>query len=185
MSNRDNLPIEWKRKLGNTCCNCGSTEDIQYHHIIPVGGDHIGNNILSNMCALCSKCHNYVEMIQREGRHSFLVKQGMKKAQENGIHIGKPAADYESIMASIAKHLTVFESGDLTEDEIIELNNIKPTTFHKVRRMLYEDLEKDEWKHNFSKPNRLLKIPLYKNQILEAREKGIPIEELQNKRLNK
>ena len=183
MSNRNNIPIEWKRKLGNTCCNCGNTEDIQYHHIVPLAAG--GNHILSNLVCICGVCHTKIHGNKRAENWKELQLAGIKKAKENGIHFGKQPADYESIMASIAKHLTVFEGGDLTEDEIIELNNIKPTTFHKIRRMLYEELEKDEWKHNFPKPNRILKIPLYKNQILEARKKGISIEEFQNKRLNK
>ena len=183
MSNRDNLPIEWKRKLGNTCCNCGSQIDIQYHHIVPIAVG--GNHILSNLVCICGICHTKIHGNKRTENWKELQLAGIQKAKENGVHFGKQPANYESIMASIAQHLTVFEGGDLTEDEIIELNNIKPTTFHKVRRMLYEDLEKESWEHNFSKPKRILKTPLYKNQILEAREKGISIEELQNKRLNK
>ena len=58
MSNRDNLPIEWKRKLGNTCCNCGSQIDIQYHHIVPIAAG--GNHILSNLVCICGICHTKI-----------------------------------------------------------------------------------------------------------------------------
>lgn len=183
MSNRDNLPIEWKRKLGNTCCNCGSQIDIQYHHIVPIAAG--GNHILSNLVCICGTCHAKIHGNKRVENWKELHAAGIKKAQDNGVHFGKQPAEYEKIMASIAKHLTVFEGGDLTEDEIMELNNIKKTTFHKIRRMLYEELEQDNWAHDFPRPVRILKTPLYKNQILEARQLGISIKELQEKRLNK
>lgn len=183
MSNRSNIPIDWKRKLGNACCNCGNTEDIQYHHIVPIAMG--GNHILSNLVCICGTCHTKIHGYKRAENWKELQLAGIQKAKENGVHFGKQPANYESVMASIAKHLTVFEGGDLTEKEIEEMNNIKPTTFHKIKKMLYEELEKEEWHHSFPRPNRILKTPLYEYQILEAREKRIPIKTLQEKRLNK
>lgn len=47
-----------KYTCGSVCYNCGSTEGIEYHHIVPlyVGG----TNNISNIACLCSKCHKAV-----------------------------------------------------------------------------------------------------------------------------
>lgn len=37
------------------CVNCGSTEDIEMHHIVPISEG--GNNIESNIVMLCKGCH--------------------------------------------------------------------------------------------------------------------------------
>lgn len=55
MSNRQNIPNEWKKTLGTACCNCGSGSDIEYHHIVPlcVGG----KDVITNVVPLCHACH--------------------------------------------------------------------------------------------------------------------------------
>ena len=44
-----------KKELGNTCCNCGSKEKIEYHHIVPLKNG--GTNNLGNITPLCQECH--------------------------------------------------------------------------------------------------------------------------------
>lgn len=44
-----------KKELGNTCCNCGSKEKIEYHHIVPLKNG--GTNNLGNITPLCQHCH--------------------------------------------------------------------------------------------------------------------------------
>ena len=46
-----------KEEIGLQCCNCGSTEDLQYHHIVPISLG--GIDINSNMCCLYYKCYKY------------------------------------------------------------------------------------------------------------------------------
>lgn len=41
--------------LSHECCNCGSTEGIEYHHIVPIAFG--GTNRLSNIVPLCGRCH--------------------------------------------------------------------------------------------------------------------------------
>ena len=65
---------EIRRKAGNICVNCGSTDGIEYHHIVPlfVGGQENETNIVP----LCHRCHkaahygrniqNYVKVYGRE-----------------------------------------------------------------------------------------------------------------------
>jgi 5-methylcytosine-specific restriction endonuclease McrA len=45
-----------RKRDGERCCNCGSTERLQVHHIVPLakGGDRFA---LSNLKTLCSDCH--------------------------------------------------------------------------------------------------------------------------------
>lgn len=42
-------------ELGATCANCGATEFIEYHHIVPLS--HGGTNRISNIVPLCQECH--------------------------------------------------------------------------------------------------------------------------------
>ena len=44
-----------KEQLGETCVNCFSNKDIEYHHIVPLVNG--GTNNLSNIVPLCSECH--------------------------------------------------------------------------------------------------------------------------------
>ncbi|HFL3607959.1 TPA: HNH endonuclease [Clostridioides difficile] len=46
---------ELKLRLGSTCANCGSIENIEYHHIVPLINN--GTNKLSNIVPLCVECH--------------------------------------------------------------------------------------------------------------------------------
>jgi 5-methylcytosine-specific restriction endonuclease McrA len=45
---------------GNRCVECGSTQDLQVHHIVPrrEGGSHE----LSNLITLCAACHERLDM---------------------------------------------------------------------------------------------------------------------------
>lgn len=49
--------------LGSSCSNCGSEENIEYHHIVPI---HLGGtNRFSNIVPLCNACHKAAH----RGRH--------------------------------------------------------------------------------------------------------------------
>lgn len=51
------------RVLGTKCRNCGSEENIEYHHVVPLCFG--GNDKLDNMIALCNRCHKAAH----NGRH--------------------------------------------------------------------------------------------------------------------
>ena len=81
------LSQEEKQNIGTVCYNCGATEDIEYHHIVPLllGG----NDVKSNIVPLCYKCHKAAHMGQhinhyrnnsRGGRHS-------KSSIEKNAHV--------------------------------------------------------------------------------------------------
>ena len=52
-----------KNVCGSICYNCGSTENIEYHHIVPLKLG--GTNNISNIAALCNRCHKAAHY----GRH--------------------------------------------------------------------------------------------------------------------
>ena len=41
--------------LGCTCFNCGSTTNVEHHHVVPLAFG--GTNSPKNIVALCDRCH--------------------------------------------------------------------------------------------------------------------------------
>ena len=81
-----------KEEIGLQCCNCGSTSDLQYHHIIPVAIG--GKDINSNMCCLCYKCHYKLHHDGKDKKvssFSELIKKGQAKAKKEGRNAGATA----------------------------------------------------------------------------------------------
>ncbi|MEO2679758.1 HNH endonuclease [Clostridium butyricum] len=88
---RRRLTKKDKEEIGLQCCNCGSKEDLQYHHIVPVVIG--GKDINSNMCCLCYDCHYKLHHDGKESKvnnHSELIKKGQARAKEEGRNTGKP-----------------------------------------------------------------------------------------------
>jgi len=74
------LRKEWIKKktgvsLGNVCYNCGSTEDVELHHIVPLSLG--GTNNITNIAVLCHKCH----MASHYGRNINEYKSKKKPVQ--------------------------------------------------------------------------------------------------------
>lgn len=72
-----------KEKCGCKCANCGSDEGIEYHHIVPLFLG--GTDRLSNIVALCNKCHKAAH----NGRHmneyrASKIKGGRKPKKDDG-----------------------------------------------------------------------------------------------------
>lgn len=75
MPSRQTVPKEWKEILGRKCYNCGSTDSIEYHHVVPVCVG--GRDVITNIVPLCHACHwaahtgrNLTEYKRRTGRMS-------------------------------------------------------------------------------------------------------------------
>lgn len=64
---------EIQNSVGASCVNCGCTEGIEYHHIVPVSLG--GTNNIRNIVPLCHKCH----MAANRGRHINDYRQYTKK----------------------------------------------------------------------------------------------------------
>lgn len=59
MNNRDNSYLVYREEVLNRfdhkCVNCGSTEDLEIHHIVPLTLG--GTNAITNLVPLCVNCH--------------------------------------------------------------------------------------------------------------------------------
>ena len=89
---RRTLTNKDKEEIGLKCCNCGSTSDLQYHHIIPIAIG--GKDINSNICCLCYDCHYKLHHDGKEKKvnnYGELIKKGQAKAREKGVNIGQTA----------------------------------------------------------------------------------------------
>lgn len=53
-----------KRRDGYRCKKCGSSKNLEVHHIIPISQG--GKTVLINLITLCEKCHS------RQPRHKHL-----------------------------------------------------------------------------------------------------------------
>ncbi len=74
---RRQLTQKDKKEIGTECCNCGSTKELEYHHIIPISLG--GNDINSNMVCLCYPCHQKIHYGEsKHGLHSTIIKKGLK-----------------------------------------------------------------------------------------------------------
>lgn len=83
---------EYKEKLGCTCVNCGSTEEIEYHHIVPLCMG--GTNRISNIAPVCKNCH---VAIHGEAEYRKLAFQKAKRKP-------KPKSeDFERVFWQYAK----------------------------------------------------------------------------------
>ena len=82
---RRTLTKKDKEEIGLKCCNCGSTSDLQYHHIIPIAIG--GKDINSNICCLCYNCHYKLHHDGKENKvknYGELIKKGQAKARLKG-----------------------------------------------------------------------------------------------------
>lgn len=129
---------------GNICINCHSSNDIEWHHVVPLslGGKDIDTNIVP----LCENCHRLVH-----GRHpaagishSELTKAGLEKARLNGKQIGRAKGAAVITKKSFAakeiiqKHSKDF-GGSLTDSEVITLTGLARNTYYKYKRELKEE----------------------------------------------
>lgn len=75
---------------GNKCVNCGATEDIEWHHIVPL--EIGGYDTLENMAPLCHSCHKAVT------HHELLLATFGRIHDKKG---GRPSVlpdNYEAIL---------------------------------------------------------------------------------------
>lgn len=112
------LRKEWNRikteiSLGNACYNCGSEENIELHHIVPLKLG--GSNNITNIAVLCHKCH----MAAHYGRHMNEYKNKPKEQKQKQ----KPEKKI-TYKKKIALTIPDYISGKITEDECKEILGI-------------------------------------------------------------
>ena len=68
----------YKKLLGAECVNCGSNENIEYHHIVPlcVGG----TNKLTNIVPVCIRCHKAIHGEKDYREYSAIKNKGKRKS---------------------------------------------------------------------------------------------------------
>jgi len=159
-----------KDSVGRKCVNCGSIEDLVYHHIVPLSMG--GNDVISNLTCLCGACHN---LIHYDGRgvisNSVAVRNGLRAAKARGVKLGKPGADDEKVMQLIAEKSTQFNMySETTEHEIMEIAGVKETCYYRCKKKLVEAMKADKWPYQFKKPKQVRAHPLYDEFI--KRERG-------------
>jgi hypothetical protein len=86
---------ELKNKLGNNCCNCGRSDHIEYHHIVPVV--YGGTNKLSNIVPICVECHYKA--------HTKSNAEGIINAKEKGIVGRRHKLTYEECFPYIVDYI--------------------------------------------------------------------------------
>lgn len=162
---------KWMRDaLPHKCVNCGSDRGLVYHHIVPVSNG--GNDVISNIAVLCTVCHSKVHYTESHMiDHGELVREGIAKARERGIRVGRKPADHERIMKLIAENSTQFNRDSLvTEHEIMEMAGIKEVCYNKYKRELLDTIASGEWPYDWAKPRQIRNRPLYDRVIKYKRE---------------
>ena len=132
---RRTLTKKDKEEIGLKCCNCGSEEDLQYHHIIPLSLG--GNDINSNMCCLCYKCHYKLHHNGKDSKvanYGELIKNGKARAkQKEGFTDGRPKKKNKEQIQQMLQLLTV-NGGNMSYSQVSELYDISSRTLMRYQK---------------------------------------------------
>ena len=115
--------------LPHKCANCGSTDNLYLHHIVPLTLG--GTNNLSNIVPLCGNCHSKVHGTKATNIRE-LVRIGKEKAKEKAkeeggvFKEGRPRVDPARIEEAL-KMLTV-NGGDKSYKQVAHLTGISVKT---------------------------------------------------------
>lgn len=84
-----------KEKLGKRCCNCGLTENIEYHHIVPVSLG--GTENIANIVPLCHGCHKAAHCGRNIHEYKRAKSPGRKRiaSEEDSILVFEKYANGE------------------------------------------------------------------------------------------
>lgn len=141
---RKQLTDNEKQQIGIICCNCGSKEDLEYHHIIPLSLG--GYDKLSNLCCLCYKCHSLLHFGKSKNiSHSEATKKGLQRAKERGVQLGQPKGaklvTKKSLEAKeLIKKLNYAFEGNLSNEDTYKQIGISRNTFYKYKNELLAEV---------------------------------------------
>lgn len=136
---------ERKAIIGKQCVNCGSNEDLVYHHVIPLSIG--GNDIDSNIVCLCGSCHRKLHNISDADAlaHNLLIRKGIERARKKGTKLGRPATgvpkDFQKEYMKFLKKEGIYEKCTITHFAF--LNEIAVSTFYKYVGILKKE---DVWR---------------------------------------
>lgn len=127
---RRNLSEKDKKEIGMQCCNCGSTKELEYHHIVPISLG--GNDINSNIACLCYACHQKIHYGEsKHGLHSTVIKMGLEVAKAKGKKLGRPVTGVPKEFIKEYDKLQSGEYGSITVVQFAKLQGIAVSTFYK------------------------------------------------------
>lgn len=120
-----------KSLIGRVCCNCGSEEDLQYHHIVPLALG--GRDIISNMCCLCYDCHQLIHFGENKNiNHSKATKVGQQMAYLNGKQIGRPVGNLDKLTDELREDIKLFiNDRSIKQVDLMNKHNISRNTLKK------------------------------------------------------
>lgn len=127
---RRNLLEKDKKEIGIQCCNCGSKEELEYHHVVPISLG--GKDVNSNIVCLCYPCHQKIHYGEsKHGLHSTVIKKSLDVAKANGKKLGRPAT---GVPKGFVKEYNKFQSGEYGSISVVQfakLQGIAVSTFYK------------------------------------------------------
>ena len=117
------------------CANCGSTEHLHLHHIVPLSLG--GTNRFTNIVALCETCHGKLHGSNWE-QHSEGIKKGMAKAKAQGKQIGRPELTIEAITSNdkFMNAYKLYKSKNIKKIDIQRLTGLSRVTIDKYIKVL-------------------------------------------------
>ena len=155
-ANNPAFRVKLKEKLGCKCANCGSKNEIEYHHIVPlrIGG----TNRLTNIVPLCTRCHDLVHGCKKvrnsaivrhkcNGRPRKQLPDGYEKIVDDYIwgNIGRSEA--EKLL--FGNKLKIYDSGRLKtwlkERGIKKIRNYYDLNRGKTNKPKPEDIRIEIW----------------------------------------
>jgi hypothetical protein len=120
----------WKedKTIKKDCCyECGSTEDIQYHHIIP---ESKGGGMTIPLCIIChGKVHD-VDFVKMKK----LQKEGIERAKQNGVY----SETIEEFLSkpSHSEAVRLIDTWRFDIDQICQMVNLSKSTVKKIYKIM-------------------------------------------------
>ena len=102
-ANRDALMAS----MPNECGNCGSDENLDIHHIVPLSLG--GSNLPGNLAVLCVRCHGKAHAHDAWEQRRQAQLAGIARAKKRGVYRGRPIDQQlaESIRSALARGLSI------------------------------------------------------------------------------
>lgn len=133
---RRRLTQKDKEEIGLQCCNCNSTNDLEYHHVVPIIFG--GNDINSNIFCVCHNCHSKIHFTKENKiDHSKAIKEGIKNAQKNGVHCGRRKTTYENIPYELKEDLKNKNYDTITA--LANKHGVSRKSIYKYKKIIEEN----------------------------------------------
>lgn len=138
MQNRVKPNEKIKLEIGTQCCNCGSIESLEYHHIIPLALG--GNDIKTNMCCLCFTCHELLHNGQQNSNYrsrSELIKEGIAKSKKKQ---GRKLGTLDKMTNELKEDIELYlKDKNITQNDLMSKHNICRNTLKKYIKITEEN----------------------------------------------